>query len=150
MAIPFRPTGLIGFAKELDTRTRVSRTDIERLWRQMSQQSVGETFGNDPANPLLGYPGYGSGGGGGGGGKIYEGETTSNLIRSGTPWTSYSTCTVAEYDEGVSGNYAPTGNVFTITNRDTNLAVVIGTYVQFRKIVTAQGNTEYRITWVSR
>lgn len=154
MAIPFRPTGMVGFSKELDSRTRCDRTDIERLMRLLQQQSEGEIFGNDPANPLLGYPGYGSGGSGASG-KIYEGKTTGSGISrpaTGDGWTVPTTGTVLEYDEDPSnpGVYILTGNSFTITNRDENLAIGPGMYVHFVKVTTQNGNTEYRITWVSR
>lgn len=153
MAIPFRPTGMIGFAKELDTRTRVSRTDIERLWRLMDQQSVGETFGNDPANPILGYPGYG-GGGGGGTSKVWEGFLTSDLAAPINGMSGATTATAQSWDSDPSSVTTPVGFIatsdppYSIVNRDRRRSAPSGTYCQWVEVPLLNGGTEYRFVHI--
>lgn len=151
--IPYYLQGRMGSAKDQDSRIRQHDTDIERLWQAIAQVTKdGLILGNDPAADI--YPPNGWGSGSGSGVNIREGVTTSTLSAPSSGKTDITTCTVEEWDADATlavtmPAMITTNTGITITNRDKNLSLVTGTYVQWFEKTLADGSTENRLCYWS-
>ncbi len=151
--IPFNLLGPIGNAKSQDSRIRSHDTDIQRLMRMLQEMMMGSgsAVGNTP-DFVPSFEGFFPGGGGDADSvKSWEGLLTSDLDAPSDGKTAATTATAQAWDSDPDSVTDPVEMIdsdedeFTLTNRDENLSLASGTYVQWFKKKLANGNYEYKI-----